>query len=392
MSYSYSQFVTDLKDKTHNKLGSIVNLRSLINKSVRETNALLDLAGTKRLVRIPTGFFTGKYQVPCPTDMKQGALIDINPLRDRTWEKRWTRVTPEEFYSRLNVEDFLCSIDNDQAVQTILANAFGDSVELVFHEMDAITDPAGGTWSAALDAENLALDTVNYLTGNASIRFDTKTGLTLALLQNSTVSAIDASAFINVSSVFLSLYIPSDTAAAATTAVGISWGDTSLAYMTGSASTVFDGTPFKAGWNIIKIDWSSATKVGSPAFAGVTYFSIAIGKSAALAATKGWRIDKLSVIKGDLNNISYYSNYYWKSSAGTLLENSTADTDVVNGDEDEYDLYVARAAFNCAKQLRERDDITMAKEEFKELSEAYKKNYKSEKLPLIETYFDLPTI
>lgn len=392
MAITYSTIVTQLKNDVHNKTGSIPNLRALINQAVQDVNSKVDLRGTKRRAGIPNGFFKDIYRVPAPTDLKGTKIVDLDRLRQRADGSRWTKVTEEEFLRRKTTQSYLVAVSSDLQYKTLLVNSFGNSSTFVLNEMDAVTGANIGTFVASGDASNLEADSWNYLTGSASIRFDTASGGATAVLTNSTITATNLAGLKDISNGFLSFYAPSKASADGVTSVTLEWGEDSSNYFSKTVSVAHDGNTFKAGWNILSFQWLGATEVGSPTGAAITYVKITVNKSTSLAATSDWRFDQLIFIKGDLHETVYYSKNRWKSAAGTLLEDSTADDDILLADEDEEPLVFARIAMRASRALRESTDVNYWNDEYKTELQEQKRLRKSEALMLESTYHEFEQI
>lgn len=387
MSYTYSEIKTELNDMIHNKAGSIASLRSVINRAARSVNDEVDLRSTKREIGIPVGFYNTIDIAPAPSDLKDDAIIDLVPLAGRVGKNPWKKLTVEEFERRKRLDDFLVAVDERDQLTNLRVYGVGETAALVMHECDSITD--NGTWAASGSAENLEADSWNFLNGSASLRFDTTASASDAVLTNSGFTAVSLSDYKDKGKIFLSLYIPSATAASTISAVGLTWGQ-SAAYYNKSVSVAHDGLAFRAGWNILSFDWVTATITGSPDLSAVNYLKVNIDWDGTPAAFSDFRIDRIVAVQGILHNILYYSNYYWTSSAGTKLEKSTADTDILVANESEKNLVLYKAAIFSAQILREvKADLPLFISMYDEAKKNYSKKYKSERKPLTTTYYEI---
>ena len=390
MSYLYTDITTELNDQVHNKLGSISDVRALINRAVRSVRSEIDLKAAKRTNTVPQGFFNSIEEIPAPSDLAETAIIDLAKQISRSADENWVKTTPEEFNRRKGEEDYLFAVDLSNDMKKIKVNNQGSSVSKTINECDSLT--GNGSWSVTGDAENLIADSINYLTGVASLRFDTKTGATTANILNSTMDAVDLSDEENNSTIFYSLYIPNATAAAALTSLTMKIGSDASNYFSKALTTAFSGSAFKAGWNLLAVDWATSTETGTVDTDNIVYADLLITKSAALAATKGWRLDKIACITGDPYNVSYYSDMLWQSSAGTYIEKSTADTDFIEADEDEKDLIIAKAGQYASQVLREKLDLEFFSGVYSNAKKTYQQRHKSERKPLINTNYEITGI
>lgn len=391
--YTYADLKVELNDMLHNKLGSVSNLRSVLNRSIRSNNSKIDFRSTKRIVGEPTGFFNSIYEIPAPSDMKSTAIIDLGSIRSRSSSEDWVKTSPEEFKRRKDEsEEFLFAVEEDSRYKKVLVNNFGDSSKVILSACDALTGDSVGTWAASGDASGLQLDQWNYLDGTGALNFDTASSANPAYLTNSTFTAVDLTNYVDKSSIFISLYIPSANAATYLTSVELRWGTDASNYYSRTVTTTNSTNPFMKGWNILSFQWLGATETGTVTDTSIGYLRIALNKPADIVATSDWRVDEIVAVQGDLHNVEYYSNSYWKSSAGTYLENSTADTDILVADEDERDIHLYQCAINCAQILRERDDAAYFLAMYQDKRSDYQKTYKSEKKPLVSEYYKFKDI
>ena len=82
------------------------------------------------------------------------------------------------------------AIEDNSGVRTLRYNA-GLSGNTLLHNCDSIT--SNGTWVVDDDSTNLTIDTLNYISGNGSLNFDTDGSSTTASLYNTTISNVDLS-------------------------------------------------------------------------------------------------------------------------------------------------------------------------------------------------------
>lgn len=388
-----------MADILHNKLGSVGDIDTAINKGAREAARLVDLAGTKRRIGLPVGLFESIYEMPAPSDLKGEKIIDLAPLLDRSSEEQWERVSEEEFDRLKDVSEdrFILAVCMRDQIKKIKANYYGQSVRVSLHNMDSVDD--NGTWAISGGGSNLEADDWLYMEGSGSLRFDTDSSANAAVLTISDMEAVDLSDFVDISNVFFRLYIPSDEAAAGLdSGITIKWGSAAGAYHSKTITTDHCGNAFKKGINIVSFDWLTSAETGSPVDTAINYIQISLNKDSDLAAQSDWRIDDLCVIKGDLRDMVYYSKNRWKSSTGTYKENSTIDSDILLAeDDDEIELVINRIAYHIAKNLREKDDIELLKEEWEGnanddgLLKTHWRLHPSEAILLTQTYRNIKT-
>lgn len=217
--------------------------------------------------------------------------------------------------------------------------------------------------------------------------FDTNTGATTAVLTNSSFTTIDLTAYVTSGSIFTALYIPSSTAATAVSNFILKIGTDASNYYSKTITTTHEALAFQAGWNMLRFDLSGATETGTVTDTSIGYLQLTITKTAALVATTEWRIDRITANTGIVRDILYYSNYYWKTSAGVRLRQSTTDSDILICDEDELYLFLDKCSIALSSDLRESDDYNTYNSAYDKKKENYCLKYKSERKRTNTTYW-----
>jgi hypothetical protein len=249
-------------------------------------------------------------------------------------------------------------------------------------ELDSI-----GTWVGFGDGENLVVDTVNYVKGNASINWDINAGGgTTAGITNPSVSTFDITEYSSEGYLFTWAYLSSKTNV---TNFIIRVGSDSSNYYTITATTKNDGTAFEDGWNLIRFNFSSKTTVGTPDEDACDYVALYMTKAGAKINETDYRFDQIIMSKGIPFNVLYYSEYPWQTNAGVWIANSTADTDYINASGDEFDLFVEACRIEVYRDLKDYDQMKLAQNEYKKLVEIHKITNTSESLTQTNKYWDI---
>ncbi len=127
-----------------------------------------------------------------------------------------------------------------------------------------------GTWVGATAISNVG--TNNYEGYNLPSSVSFSYNGTSGTLTNSTFTAIDLSIFQNRGNIYFDIYLPSVTGVSS---FSLKWGSDSSNYFTVSATTDYCGAAFIAGWNRIKMSWSTTpTTVGSPVITTIAYLQL----------------------------------------------------------------------------------------------------------------------
>ena len=166
--------------------------------------------------------------------------------------------------------------------------------------------------------------------------------------------------------------------------------DITANYYTQTITTTNESVAFTNGWNLLRFDFASMTQTGT--VAPTTCDSIAIymtktsGKS-----DDGYRFDDISFHTGQIHNVLYYSRYPFQTSAGVFLENSTADTDLLNVETDEFEGFVYRGKMELFKELRRFDLAKDARNDYELWKRDYKMKNPTERATRNRFYYN-PTI
>src|SRR3989304_6217282 len=220
MAYTVADLKQDLTGVIHGTtLNKITGLDPLINRSARKLLEDVDPMETKRTVAINNALYDQVYDYQCPVDLKGDRIIDIKPMANR---QRWDR-----FFQQYN-ETFDLDISNNANNGVILSAAalagnfsinyntgvkslrIGKSLipSILLNACESLTD--NGTWTASPLATNIRTDEVTYVQGSAAIKFDLSAGAdpSLAVIENSTMTAIDLSNLEDQGALFVAVYIP----------------------------------------------------------------------------------------------------------------------------------------------------------------------------------------
>ena len=393
MEYQYSDINTAVDNRLHDKitLGFITsaNVLAVINTAVKSVWGTVDIRTAKRKSTLTPRLFNDVYTYAAPTDLKGLGLIDIRPQAVDVAKPEWRLTTNEEFEREKSNHDDLVAIYDADGTRKIKISAEIDDDAMVISELDSLTS-GGGTWALFGDGTNLTADDDNYVHGNACINWDiSAAGGTTAGIQNTGLNTFDVTDYLSVGSAFCWVYLSSATNV---TNLILRLGSSSTAYYSMTATTANDSTAFVAGWQLVRWDFNGKSTTGTPDDDGCDYAVMYMTKTAGKVSETDYRFDYLVVRKGDIWNLHYYTKYPWQSSAGTYIQDSTATTDYINTDADEYNLIVEKCVEQVAYALREYDDASIAKRNYTELLEQYKTRYPSESINFNSTYYNLGSI
>lgn len=384
MAYTYTNLRDQIVDpirflNTANNL----TIRNTINRAARLVAREIDLDSMKTKATLASKIFDNVYDYTAPSDLKGNCLIDLIPQGERNSDTRLSLVTAEKFDRLKTVYNNLVSFEMDSGTRKLRASIDVDDTKLTVSEMDTLTDT--GSWVLFGDGTNLTADTDNYISGGGAINWDiSAAGGTTAGIQNTTMTQFDITRYTADGSAFVWAYITSITNL---TNFILRIGNDASNYYSMTATTMADGNAFQNGWNLIRFDFSGKTTTGSVTATTCDYVALYMTKAAGKISETDYRFDNLQLHTGVFHEAYYYSMYPWKTSGGTWIENSTADTDIINADLEEYELFVYRGRIEVMKELKEWDLLKDAQSEYQLLKTDYQRKNPSEALKFTQVYY-----
>jgi len=375
--------------KIKGKIGVLVNPRSTLNQAAREVFSQIDLSTSIRRTPLTPNLFQKQYEYAAPTDLKGFSLINIQPQTGRS-QKEYSLCGADDFYVRRDPNTV--AVDNHDAIKKLLINSDQPSnLTVTVSTLDSTT-AGGGTWTGVGDGTNLRADSDNYVNENGSLRWDIGPGgTTTAGIQNSTLNVFDATNFFGGNgSLFVWHWITSITNI---TNYILNIGSSASNYYAKTITTQNNGTAFVNGWNLLRFDLTSLTTAGTPVLASFNFISLYMTKTTGKINETDYRFDSIILRKGEPNNLTYYSKYPWQDISGVYKENSTADSDLLNCDMDEYNLVLLKATEYAGEETDEETQgirvyrgqvfFNARFEKFKQLQKAYEHDHPSESMNYI---------
>lgn len=382
-TYTRSQLKTSVNSGIHNKSGMLSDINTTLNDGVREVISSLDLRSTKRKASTAPNLFNEIYQYSCPSDLKAFKIISLQPQAgDRDPAQDWYLTTEDEFDRYKSIKPNLLSLSDRDMTRKLLCSAAFDDDGFTAASMDSATG-----WTGFGDGTNLTTDNYQYVKGSGSINFDIgAAGGTTAGIYNASLSTFDLTNYLSYGSVFVWAWITSTTNI---TNYILRIGSDSSNYYSMTVTTTNEGSAFVNGWNLLRFDFSGKSTTGTPDDDACDYIAIYMTKAAGKISETDYRFDHVIVKLGAIYNLIYYSKYLWQNSSGTYLENSTADTDYLNVDTEEYAMIIAKCTELAATEVREDADRMAASVKFEKLRREYRRSYRSEALPILNTYYNI---
>ncbi len=376
-SYSYLEYLAEVIDSARSaNITNVMTVRNPLNRGARRVLADIDLRSAKRRATITSKLFNDVYSYPSPSDIKMGGVIDIIPQGlSRNLSNLPELVTERDFDRKKNFGGRLVALSTDDLTHRLLHNGNVDSDHLVIANFDSTTDD-GGTWVAYSDATNVVQDTDNAIVGN-SIKFDLTGSATTAGISNTDVNDFDITNYKDNGSVLVWVYINSTTNL---TDFILDLGlDLTTNYLTQTITTDAHGNAFSNGWNLLRFDFASMTENGTVTADECDSIRLYMTKTSG-KKDDGYRVDYMVLHSGEYDDILYYSRYPWQNTIGTFLEDSTADTDLLNAETDEVDIFVAKGKVELFRELRRWDLVKDAQMDYFDMVRRYKIQNPSERL------------
>lgn len=385
-----STFKNNLTRELHGTtLNKVTDIDGLINSGARDLLLDVDANETIRIIPLASQVFNSVYDYPAPTDLKGTRIIDIRPQVNRLADSVFGAVYNQSFdITKGNWWRDILTVNFNTAVKSLRLSAPTLLPPTVLNSVSSLTDQ--GTWAAGSSASNLAVDTVNFVTNNASLSFDLASSGSTGYLENSTMPDIDISSFKNQGTIFLYTFLPT---AASFTNVKLRWGSSSSNYYEVTATTTQQGTTFQDGWNLLKFTWLGATQVGTPDNTDFEYLRITWTYNG--TAQTAVRLSQVTIGLGSILEIEYYSKYLFRdASTGAFQETVTDDTNLINLDTESYNLLLYKVSELMAQQTQGLDamfyDGNFYTQRYQNALAKYQGMYKSQVQKPQSTYYRKP--
>ena len=359
MEYTYENLLGEVVDSERfEDVANNLAIRTSINRGVRGVVREMDLKSMKRKAALAR-IFDDVYDYTCPTDLK--ALIDLQPQSDRDSSSRVTFTTEEQFDRKKEIQN-LVTISYDDMTRKIRSSLDVDDTSI------SISD---GTWALFGDGENV--DEMTFDISDA--------GGTTAGIQNSTITDFDITGHTSIF-VWANITSPTDI-----TNYILRIGNDASNYYSITTTTQADGNAFVEGKNLLQFDLSDKAETVTVDETTCDYVVLYMTKAAGKISEKDYGFSDLQIHTGQLMNALYYTKFGWQTNDGVYIENSTAVTDYINADTEEYDLFVQKCKSEVFRDLKEFDLMKSAQQEYLDIKKVYGQKYPSERLLLTQKYY-----
>lgn len=388
-------FKTKVEGKLHGTtLAKVADFYGKLHEAAGNVLLRLDPPTTKRRARIENAIYDRVYNYVAPSDIKgEDAILDIRPLGERSSSDDIGGTYGREF--DIKKRENTVAIEHINGAKTLrLSKVLTPRTTL--HRCDSLT--LEGTVTGGGDVQNLETDELDFISGNASIKFglsgSTGTGTITIALDNE----IDLEDLEDLGALFEWLKFPDIDRL---TSVKLEWGSSSTVYWHKTVTAAHDRSFADVGddaWMLLRHDWSSATEVGSPDSddaAAIDYLKITITYTAAGGALAGVRLDNITAALGEAWEAVYYSGSLFRSSAGTWKEIPTDDSDIIQLDVDGINILLYEFMTILTQEIKGKNmaaDLAAFERKLEGdgkkpgLYELYEQKYPSEAVPRSTTY------
>ncbi len=388
-NYSISTLEGELEAMLHGTtLNQITNLIGLENRAARQLLLDLDPQETKRVVEFVNPIFNSVFDYPIADDVKGNKLIDIFPQVQRLPWDIWTQgynqafdVAKQNIFSMAN----MFTMNFNTGLKSIRLNCPFLNPPVVINQIEGIA--LNGTWAVGGTAASLAVNNTNFAQGAGSLQFNVTSGA--AYIENSTMTAVNLSAYVNQSSFFTWVYIPTGSNL---TSVELRLGSSASNYYSLTVTANQQGNAFVNGWNLCQFTWSSMATTGTPSSSAINYARITLNVTATMT---GCLVNGLDSILGTILNYSYYSKYLFRdATTGAFQETVTDTSNLINLDTESYNLYVNLVTLFAVQQQQGIDgtffDVPFFQGQYDNNLARYKTMYKSELQKPMSVYYQKP--
>jgi len=343
MSRTIAQVKTKITSRLHGTtLNKISDFNLICQDAAELMLARIDPVETTRSAVLTNPVYDNVYDYALPADFKSPADLVQQANAENTNNSTLQRTFAREFVNRKKNNQFAILWRN--AVQ-YLRYSRNINTPIVIDKADSLTE--NGAWLVGGNASNLSLDSLNYVSGNASLKCDVSS----------------SGALVNVI---------------------IRIGNDSSNYYTNTVTTGHFND-FTIGWNLLRFDFSTATETGTVDMALIdyvrvtvtyntnqtAYFQKTLTQSLDLSDSYGTdgaiflytffdsitaltllRLDNITANLGTLFNIAYYSNYLFRTATGTWIDKPTVDSDILNLSPVSYKIYEAEISRIITQQVQ----------------------------------------
>lgn len=322
--------ISTFKGKVSPKLhgASLVKVVGVYDKLYEASGMLLNVVrpySTIRKFRIENAIYDKIYNYACNDDIFADGIIDIRPIGQRSTQDSLQGSFDQQFDIKKKENSF--AIEEINGIKTLrLSKCLTPRILLA--DMNSLT--IGQTVTGSGDVTDLDVDYLDYISGNAAIKFGLSGSTGQGKITIALDSAVDLSTLEGIGAVFPWFKFPLSTAL---TNVKIRVGNSVSAYVESTVTAAHDRAFESDAWMLLMQNLATATETGTVDFSAIDWIQIEINYTSGTARTNV-KIDSITAALGQAWEVIYYSKYLFTDSTGvTWKEIPTAETDLIRLDD-----------------------------------------------------------
>lgn len=370
--YTVRKFLKDIERKTRSTPS--LDPLGLTEEAVRNLLLKVNPNSTKRRAFIENALYDQVTRYKAPADLKGKSVIQIYPANDRSYMNASVQ-TADKLFDRYQVPQSF-AVEKDSGLTYLKLNQCYPISGRTIHDMNSLTD--NGSWNVGANVNTLSFDKLKKITGAGSLRFNIDSSGLFGYLENTTMLDFSISDFMQVGSIFTWVDIPNrDDIVSITLKMQSSPAD----YILYTVQAPHDSESFTTGWNLLKfpLDFALGLQVvGSPDYTKMNGIRLEFQTTG--TDIKNLHVDNIVVRSGVGYMIQYYSSYLFSDPiTGEWRATPLDDSDVINVDDDEYQILVLEGCSILVDEAQKPTDIAdKFEKKLKEAYEEYTNDNKSE--------------
>jgi len=386
MAYSVLDLKQDLSSVGHGlNLDKVSSVDALIKRAANEILSEVDFFELVQEQQVANSIYDSIYDYPISADIKMDSLIDIYPQVNRLLSDKGARRYTEEFDRKKSLLSNLVSIEYRNGVKVLrFSKQYTQPAQQPVTVGDFSSLTRNGTWTLGGDAQNLSVDTVNYVSGTSSLRFDLSGAGTTWFVQASDISPTNISQRID-GSLFNWTWFPDATKH---TSVVIRVGSSVTDYYEQTVTQQYFGA-FVDGWNQLQEVLLDGTVAGTPDLENITY--VRVGGVYNGDLIEGMRLDSLTSLLGTKYLVKFYGNKMFKDvTTGVLSDTITNDSNIIPLENVSINGLFYKCADFMAQQVQDQGgsiDIEYFIGMYTNWRNGYVQKYKTQKIKPTVTYW-----
>lgn len=346
--FTVGQLKTKITPKLHGTtISRLGDIYGSIGEAAFNVLSRIDPYTTIRRTRIENAIYDKVYNYTAATDLKgPSKVIDIRPIGERSPQDTIVGSYSRQFDTKKYNDRFTIEVIN--GVKTLRV-AKKLTARTVLHRCDSTT--LEGTVTASGDANSLATDNLDFVSGDRSLKFNLD-GLTgQGILTFALDNAIDLSDMEDLGALFHWIKFPD---ASRITSFVLRFGSGSGAYSPITITAPHDRASYESNaWLLNRYDWEDAgADTGTPDFENVDYIQIVINYSIGTALSNV-KVDNITAALGQVFEMVYYSNCMFRDTTGATYKTvPTADSDVVLIDDNDINILIYELLMILGQEIK----------------------------------------